>query len=1279
MKRHISFFAFLLCVFAAVGPIGTAKANVSIVCAEEAELSDGYSNFKLTIPAAGGEGKFYWFLGDTPMTAKANPPSDPTGTYRVEWLTLPADDESGMNSKLSDCTSKIATGLTITAAQMTDDAKKSGWRDYRDDDDSPGPLIALKYIRQCTVSTAVSPAGAGTVTGGATVDAGGSVTLKATAKAGWKFSKWLKGDEMVGDKDSLEIEDIQADAIYTAMFIPLGYSVSKDEKNSKITVSSPGVYNEDLEISWAPEGEEGYDYLFSSAKVLAGTTTLMTYEDKVPVFFNMKDDCGTYNSSISVRVEYTKTAQNRDLKLEFNEGIETIGYKIGNAAEWTVVTEDTTVKVPVGTQWQAYAAAADGYVHTETSPGKPRVGIMGANGATFSPTASLDGFTLTVDPNGGFFKGSQEKYTFNFRLRAGLTNLNEIGTVTFTNGSSLIEFRDEKGEPVYDNQGHNVEGTYWTANYPSGTFRGTGNLTIKAIPGEPAPQFTITTSVYPEGAGIAEGAGRYNQGSNIVLKATANTGYSFWHWTKDDEEVSTATNYQLTVTANAEYVAVFTGKVHTVTCYAMNPATEIIPVTVTYGSPYGDLPNPTPPDGKELDGWYTLPGGTGDKIVAETKVSTDSDHMLFANWKDKSTFTVTYTDPSHVNPDVPSDVERGDEITDSVAREKTSAWPANRDNRYWIKGWNPTLPLTISKDETITAIWESYADVLDCPDLSEPGFRVDGNWKVYTQDHYPNVGESCLRLENVSEGDNVSTTVTGPGTLAFHWRSQAGAVLRVKRNGVEAGGVFTAKDDAWTEDSVEIGEGETTVIFTCIPQESPDVFRELDYIVWTSTAPVETYPVTYDKGNFGTGEGRTDTKTNGVDLVLAGVLFTRDNYTQDGWSKNKDGSTSDYALGAIYTENAAITLYPHWLEKGKYTVSYSAGTDATGSAASQTAHIDETVVLHGDGHFARTGYSQDGWATSDLGEKAFEFGATYNEDVSTTLYPCWTNNRYTVTFNPNGGSVTPEPQVVTYDEAYGELPKLDGLGDYKFGGWTLASGDEVTAETTVKTAADHELTAKWTKNLGPYSEALDCDKLKFELVTDGWFVCNETPHKGDSCLRSATSGAELTATITESGTLTFWWRGEAGDDMIQLVVTGNVKETLKIPQTASQEWTSKSIDITASAEVPVTFKFTCGSRFDGTCDIDDVTWTPEGGGEPTPGDPVEVTEVGVVDGVFSLTIPTDPGTDYGVWTNADLTVDSWGVMGEPKPGKGKPMEFKWTIFPGFPQLFFRAHKVEYKK
>ena len=46
-------------------------------------------------------------------------------------------------------------------------------------------------------------------------------------------------------------------------------------------------------------------------------------------------------------------------------------------------------------------------------------------------------------------------------------------------------------------------------------------------------------------------------------------------------------------------------------------------------------------------------------------------------------------------------------------------------------------------------------------------------------------------------------------------------------------------------------------------------------------------------------------------LVLKGATFTRSGYTQTGWATS-DGGVKAYDLGAYYTANAAITLYPFW-------------------------------------------------------------------------------------------------------------------------------------------------------------------------------------------------------------------------------------------------------------------------------------------------------------------------------------------------------------------------------
>lgn len=94
-------------------------------------------------------------------------------------------------------------------------------------------------------------------------------------------------------------------------------------------------------------------------------------------------------------------------------------------------------------------------------------------------------------------------------------------------------------------------------------------------------------------------------------------------------------------------------------------------------------------------------------------------------------------------------------------------------------------------------------------------------------------------------------------------------------------------------------------------------------------------------------------------------------------------------------------------------------------------NITNTVSLPSP---AKTGYTFGGWYTSAdfTGTKitSISAGTTGNK----TLYAKWTPNNYTVTFNANGGSVSPTSKTVTYDGEYGTLP-LPTKSGYTFVGW----------------------------------------------------------------------------------------------------------------------------------------------------------------------------------------------------------------------------------------------------
>ena len=82
-----------------------------------------------------------------------------------------------------------------------------------------------------------------------------------------------------------------------------------------------------------------------------------------------------------------------------------------------------------------------------------------------------------------------------------------------------------------------------------------------------------------------------------------------------------------------------------------------------------------------------------------------------------------------------------------------------------------------------------------------------------------------------------------------------------------------------------------------------------------------------------------------------------------------------------------------------------------------------------------------------------------------TVYFKWIPLVYTVTFNPNDGSVDTTSKDVTYDSVYGDLPvpTRDGYG---FKGWytALENGTEVKSDTVMKKAGAQTLYAIWEEN-----------------------------------------------------------------------------------------------------------------------------------------------------------------------------------------------------------------------
>ena len=211
-----------------------------------------------------------------------------------------------------------------------------------------------------------------------------------------------------------------------------------------------------------------------------------------------------------------------------------------------------------------------------------------------------------------------------------------------------------------------------------------------------------------------------------------------------------------------------------------------------------------------------------------------------------------------------------------------------------------------------------------------------------------------------------------------------------------------------------------------------------------------TYTVTYDAGEFGDGSIAAGTKTHDVDFELSDETFTRTGYTQDGW-ENADGDI----VSSPYTENADITLYPHWVIN-TYTVTYDAGEFGEGSVAAGTKTFDVDFVLSSE-TFTRTGYTQNGWedVNGDI------VSSPYTENADITLYPHWVINTYTVTYDAGEfGEGSVAAGTKTFDVDFELSAETFTRTGYTQDGWENAKGDIVSSPYTEN--ADITLYPHWS-------------------------------------------------------------------------------------------------------------------------------------------------------------------------------------------------------------------------
>ena len=180
---------------------------------------------------------------------------------------------------------------------------------------------------------------------------------------------------------------------------------------------------------------------------------------------------------------------------------------------------------------------------------------------------------------------------------------------------------------------------------------------------------------------------------------------------------------------------------------------------------------------------------------------------------------------------------------------------------------------------------------------------------------------------------------------------------------------------------------------------------------------------------------------------------TRTGYTFAGWTL--DGKSFDFNTKIT----SSITLKAEWIA-GDYVVKFN--SNGGSSVLSQAVSYNETATKPTNP--TRTGYTFSGWT---LNGESFDFNTKITNNI--TLTATWTINKYTVTFDSDGGSSVAS-QIVNYND-YVTYPGTPTKTGYTFGGWTL--NGSIFYFNSSKVTSNITLKATWTLN--KYTVTFDSD------------------------------------------------------------------------------------------------------------------------------------------------------------------------------------------------------------
>ena len=382
----------------------------------------------------------------------------------------------------------------------------------------------------------------------------------------------------------------------------------------------------------------------------------------------------------------------------------------------------------------------------------------------------------------------------------------------------------------------------------------------------------------------------------------------------------------------------------------------------------------------------------------------------------------------------------------------------------------------------------SYCGIIDVSETDKTAIK-----KQYATAYPTKIELSVTRASAGSTGSTITNARVGVGqglynsVVPSNQQSYISATLNGGSGTTSTITLTQAMADYYCSDA----QGSTNRIISF--GHIPDIQTTSVSTPYTAIATTGTMTITWEtrsctigyNGNGGTGAPAGTTVDYGTTTTISSVKPTRTGYKFLGWSTSSTATSATYTSGQSITVKSNLNLYAVW-QAYKITITYQANGGVQGSNPtwsipftqiwSYGQYLQEGVANITSFAFTKEGHTytdEEAWNTKadGTGYSINHNTAYYSQNLATavgksitsadatiTLYANWKPATYTITLNPNGGTVSSTTVSVTYNSTF-TLP-TPTKDNSTFNGWYY-NGVLFDSSAPYTIASNITLTASW--------------------------------------------------------------------------------------------------------------------------------------------------------------------------------------------------------------------------